>query len=200
MRTVILRGFKDPEAVEYMSPNHLVVLEERRGRMTEVEITKDTRALTQTGHREFSISSVDDENKGFEGLAYDPSLEKWYIAKEKNPIRLFEVTGVFPVSTSVDVDIHNDPGRDQRFPVGDLSGLAYDSKSGHLLVLSDESKSVLEVDKKEAVVGSLQLRSGHHGLKSDIPQPEGIAIDSSGAIYIMSEPNLFYRFRLQASG
>lgn len=83
MRSIPLQGFKDPEAVEYMSPNHLDVLEERRRRMTEVEVSKDTKVLTQTGHREFSISSVDDENKGFEGLAYNPSLEKWFIAKEK---------------------------------------------------------------------------------------------------------------------
>jgi uncharacterized protein YjiK len=31
-------------------------------------------------------------------------------------------------------------------------------------------------------------------LKDDIPQPEGISMDSQDNIYLVSEPNLFYKF------
>ncbi|MDR0672871.1 MAG: SdiA-regulated domain-containing protein [Zoogloeaceae bacterium] len=38
------------------------------------------------------------------------------------------------------------------------------------------------------------LWRGWHGLERAIPQPEGGALDSYENIYILSEPNLFYRF------
>ena len=33
-----------------------------------------------------------------------------------------------------------------------------------------------------------------HGLKRGVPQAEGLAIDDQGVLYLVSEPNLFYRF------
>jgi uncharacterized protein YjiK len=33
-----------------------------------------------------------------------------------------------------------------------------------------------------------------HGLSRRVPQAEGLAVGPDGAIYVLSEPNLFYRF------
>ncbi|MDS4015595.1 MAG: SdiA-regulated domain-containing protein, partial [Candidatus Accumulibacter sp.] len=38
------------------------------------------------------------------------------------------------------------------------------------------------------------LRRGRHGLKADVPQAEGVALDDRGTLYLVSEPNLFYVF------
>ncbi|PDQ07840.1 hypothetical protein CJZ73_23850 [Salmonella enterica subsp. enterica serovar Enteritidis] len=40
----------------------------------------------------------------------------------------------------------------------------------------------------------MSLRRGHCGLRRDIPQAEGIASDDRDTLWIVSEPNLFYRF------
>ena len=38
------------------------------------------------------------------------------------------------------------------------------------------------------------LRDGFAGLSADIGQPEGITLDERGFLYILSEPNLLFRF------
>ena len=41
--------------------------------------------------------------------------------------------------------------------------------------------------------GTYLLR-GMNGLKRSVPQAEGLAMDEQGTLYLVSEPNLFYRF------
>lgn len=82
--------------------------------------------------------------------------------------------------------------------IKDISGLHYDRNSGLLYVLSHESALILvsDLDGGRKV---MSLRRGHGGLRSDIPQTERIASDDQGTLWIVSEPNLFYRFSRTAT-
>ena len=44
------------------------------------------------------------------------------------------------------------------------------------------------------LLGVLPPWTGSHGLQRTVPQPEGLAVGPDGTIYLVSEPNLFYRF------
>jgi hypothetical protein len=48
--------------------------------------------------------------------------------------------------------------------------------------------------RPEELVSMMPLWRGWPGLKRSIPQAEGVTTDAQGALYIVSEPNLFYRF------
>ena len=136
-------------------------------------------------------------NLGFEGVSWDHTQNRLFVVKEKRPLRLFELSGLLASldGRSLDLQIR------EWFPRGsaalllhDLSSLTYHEASGNMLLLSDESRLVVELDEKRHPSGMLVLRKGLHGLQNDVPQAEGLAVGARGEIYLVSEPNLFYRF------
>ncbi|PTQ73186.1 SdiA-regulated domain-containing protein [Pseudomonas sp. GV071] len=199
LRSIPLQGFKDPEAIEYISPGVYIIVEERRRRLTEVHINDATTLIDiddPANAHQLDLSSVGEENKGFEGLAFDAANQRLFIAKERDPMRIFEVSGFMQHGPGpLRLQVRTDPERDQRLFLTDLSSLYYDSATQHLWALSDESKMVIELDQNGQPLSSLNLRAGNLGLKADIPQAEGMAMGSNGDLYLVSEPNLFYRFK-----
>lgn len=197
LRRIPLTGFGDAEAVEYISPGIYVISDEHQQRLFRVHVDARTRWLDAADSEQLSLSIGEGGNNGFEGLAYDSIGRRLFVAKERKPLRILQVLG-FPQQDEAQpfaVHVQGDPVRDQRLFVSDLSSLMFDPLSGHLLLLSDESRLVLELDKAGKPVSSLSLLAGMHGLKRSVPQAEGLAMDDQGNLYIVSEPNLFYRFK-----
>lgn len=197
LRRVPLTGFGDPEAVEYVGPNSYVITDERQQRLIRVRLDDDTLFLDANDAEQLSLGIGLNGNKGFEGLAYDSAGKRLFVAKERDPMMIYEVHG-FPHDNPdkpYAVHVVQDRKRDRRLFVRDLSSLQFDERSGHLLALSDESRLVLELDVKGRPLSTLSLRKGFQGLKQTVPQAEGIAMDDAGTIYLVSEPNLFYVFK-----
>ncbi|MFZ5934881.1 SdiA-regulated domain-containing protein [Pseudomonas sp. HS6-2] len=196
LRRVPLTGFGDPEAVEYVGPNSYVITDERQQRLIRVRLDDDTLFLDAADAEQLSLGIGLNGNKGFEGLAYDSAGQRLFVAKERDPMLIYEVRG-FPNQNPEQpyaVHVVQDRKRDSRLFVRDLSSLQFDERSGHLLALSDESRLVLELDVEGRPLSTLSLRKGYQGLKATVPQAEGIAMDETGTIYLVSEPNLFYVF------
>lgn len=199
LRQVDLRGFSDPEAIEYISPGVYMISEERKQRLVRVRIDADTQAVDiddRNVSQPFSLSDVASDNRGNEGLAYDAARQRFFVAKESDPVRIYEIDGLG--SEAFDglqaLSLRTDPQRDRRLFVRDLSSLQFDPGTGHLLALSDQSRLVLELDDDGKPISSLSLLRGQHGLSRSVPQAEGLAMDDQGRLYVVSEPNLFYRF------
>lgn len=196
LRRIALHGFHDPEAVEYIGPGVLVIADERSQRLIRVRIADDTRELHADRFPELALSIGVNGNKGFEGLAFDPQGRRLFAGKERDPLRIFEVLG-FPFQEEdgpPSLTVKTDLERDRRLPLRDLSSLDFDGRTGHLLVLSDQSQLLVELDEQGEVISSLSLRAGRAGLRKGVPQAEGMAVDEAGNLYLVSEPNLFYRF------
>ena len=200
IRRIALIGFGDPEAVEFISADTYVITDERQQRLIKIHVEQDTTFLDAAEAEQMTLGMHMSSNKGFEGLAYDSVGKRLFVAKERDPMLIYEVQG-FPhhnPEKSYAVHVVNNPKRDAGMFVRDLSSLQYDERSGHLLALSDESGLILELDVDGRPLSTLSLGKGRHGLKKTVPQAEGIAMDDDGTLYLVSEPNLFYVFRKPA--
>ena len=197
LRRIALVGFGDAEAVEFIGPNTYVITDERQQRLIKVTIDDNTHTLDAAQAEQLTLGINPSGNKGFEGLAYDSAGKRLFVAKERDPMLIYEVRG-FPHDNPQQpyaTHVVSNPRRDARLFVRDLSSLQFDERSGHLLALSDESKLLLELNLDGRPVSTLSLKKGRHGLEKSVPQAEGIAMDDEGTVYVVSEPNLFYVFK-----
>ncbi|MGC5699401.1 SdiA-regulated domain-containing protein [Pseudomonas sp. NFXW11] len=200
LRRIALMGFGDPEAVEFIAANTYVISDERQQRLVKIHLDDETTAVDAREAEQITLGLHLPGNKGFEGLAYDSRGKRLFVAKERDPMLIYEVQG-FPgeiPGKAAGLQVLNDPQRDAGLFVRDLSSLQYDERSGHLLALSDESRLVVELDVQGRPLSTLALGKGRQGLKQSVPQAEGIAMDDAGTLYLVSEPNLFYVFKKPA--
>ena len=191
LRRIRLRGFADPEAVEVLGANRLGIVDERRRQLVVFELSAATREIDAADWPGYDLGFASAGNKGFEGMAWNPRTQSLLLAKEREPLGLFSLP--FPGEDGA-------PGALQPLHAGhlfvrDLSSLTYDLRTGHTLVLSDESRLLLELDAAGQPVSFISLLGGQRGLKFSIGQAEGVAMDEDGTIYLVSEPNLFYVLR-----
>ncbi|MCM2321531.1 MAG: SdiA-regulated domain-containing protein, partial [Pseudomonas sp.] len=135
------------------------------------------------------------ENSGFEGLGYDRAGDRLFVVKEHSPRKLYEIRGLrASLDGRFDLQVI-----DRQAWIGDaviasdLSSVHFDERSGHLLLLSDESRLVMELNGEGQLVSFRSLQGGFAGLERSVPQAEGMTVDGDGHLYLVSEPNLFYR-------
>ena len=200
LRRIPLIGFGDAEAVEFISADTYVITDEGQQRLIKIHLEQDTTFLDAADAEQMTLGVHMAGNKGFEGLAYDSVGKRLFVAKERDPMLIYEVHGFphFNPEKSYAVHVINNPKRDAGMFVRDLSSLQYDERSGHLLALSDESGLILELDVNGRPLSTMSLSKGRQGLQKTVPQAEGIAMDDDGTLYLVSEPNLFYVFKKPA--
>ncbi|EIV4527111.1 YjiK family protein, partial [Salmonella enterica] len=172
-----LQGIHDPESIAWSGGNQFQIGSEKDGAVykTQVDIQRGTMQIISMVKLEGYDKA---KNKGLEGTAWDAKNERLYAAKERKPIMIKEVemskngiTRALPSAITASVS--------------DVSGLEYHAPTNSLLVLSDESKMILEVSSEWRVRDRLFLTAEWSGLRDDIPQPEGIAMDNENNLYIV---------------
>jgi uncharacterized protein YjiK len=191
-----LEGFQDVEAVCYAGQGLLIVAEERRRNLVMIPVPQNGQSLRRDDFPFFTFQIGPADNRGFEGLGYDLKGNRLFLTKEQRPPEVFEITGVQnSMEGKLSLKVHDIIDQDKfRAFASDLSSVEYDPRTGHLLLLSEQSKMLWEMSAQGKMIGLLPLVSGSAGLEHSIPHPEGVALDSQGRIYMVSEPNLFYSF------
>jgi len=194
LREVALIGFEDTEGISYIDGYRFAIIEERNHTIAIVEIDDHTTVIDRSKVINFlKVDMKGRDNKGFEGVAFDEAMQCIYVVNEKIPRQLLTIEGLSARAMTLQIALNPDliP---RRFFLKDLSGLHFDPATRNLLLVSDESKMISEVSLDGKRVSFMGLEKGSAGLAHDIPQAEGVAMDDVGNIYVVSEPNFFYRF------
>lgn len=192
LRKMPLKGWSNPEGLTVMENGLMAIVDEREHILSIVKVDADTRELNIADFPKYDLGPSKDQNKAFEAIAWDPRNQQLLLGEERPPA-LFTwksdgtqtLTGDKQKLASDELDIRN------------LSALAVDPRTGHTLVLSADSHLLLELDEKGDQVSFMTLLGGFNGIKKTIPRAEGVTIDEAGTLYMVSEPNLFYRFEKQ---
>ncbi|MDR2626371.1 MAG: SdiA-regulated domain-containing protein [Zoogloeaceae bacterium] len=198
LRRIPVQGVEDLEGLTHVQDDEFFLIDERHQRIHWISIRPETTSIDVANAPQMGLGVLLNGNLGFEGVTWSSGRDMLFVAKEKAPPRVFLITGLRHDARDdkpLNLQIHEwrpkvEPGR---FLL-DLSSLSLHDRTGHLLVLSDESRFLVEYAKSGEIVSMMPLWRGWHGLKRSIPQAEGVTTDTEGALYIVSEPNLFYRF------
>ena len=196
LRRIRVEGVSDMEGLTHIDGNRYVIAEEHRNRLLQIEIPPEAIELEVSTAPSLTIALGSDDNKGMEGLSWDDEQQRLLVVKERDPMQVLAITGFVGQpdnASSISINLEPTLSPDQLF-MRDLSSLTLDSRTRHLLLLSDESHMVVEYAADGTPLSLLGLWRGMSGLRNTIPQAEGLAIDSQRRVYVVSEPNLFYRF------
>jgi uncharacterized protein YjiK len=194
LRQIELINFQDTEALAYVGENRFVIADERDQSVVVASIETDTSSLDKYLLRRITLDTGDGGNKGFEGIAVDAKNDRIYVVRERDPKKLLAIRGLLSADPGLVVETVFD-AEIARLSLDDFSGLHFDPVSGNLLVLSDESKAIYEIDPSAHKISHINLLAGFHGLGEHVPQAEGVTLGPDRSLVVVSEPNLVYRFR-----
>lgn len=190
LRKIPLVGWSNPEGVAALEGGRLAIVDERDHKMTIVTLKADTQSLNIADFPQYDLGPSENQNKAFEAVAWDPQQQRIVLGEERPP-------ALFTWSSDGQSSLTGDkkPLPSEELDLRNLSALGIDPRTGHMLVLSADSNMLLELDETGEQVSFMTLLGGFNGLNKRIPRAEGVAMDEHGTLYIVSEPDLFYRFK-----
>ncbi|SDK79754.1 Uncharacterized protein YjiK [Methylophilus rhizosphaerae] len=199
VREIKVHGTDDLEGITHVEQDYYVVADEHESRLWLLQLKPGTSEVSVTDANLLKFGMNERGNKNFEGVSWDSVHHRLIVVKERDPKYVMSVAGLYHPAGHKQNQMVVEHLRQYDFALNwalrDLSSVTYHEQSGHLFLLSDESRLLKQFDEAGQAMGSLALWKGFHGLHHNVPQAEGVSIDHEGNIYIVSEPNLFYVFK-----
>jgi uncharacterized protein YjiK len=213
-RRIRMVGFSDPEGIAYLGVDprraehdRFVICEERIGRLAIVSVDRN-KSDSQVDRGDATIieptpNPIDDKNDqpndGFEGVAYDPKADVFYLLKEDGSTR-----GVYRVRhdgkcEAVKIDGLFEGVKGISEPLGDLADVQF--HDGCLFVLSEITNRIAvirigDLDGEKSLAGKIVGQIPPIGETLSHKQPEGLALAADGTtLWIVGEPREFQQWR-----
>lgn len=191
--------FYDTEGLTYVGNGDFVLVEERyRQANLLTYIAGDTldRVAVQTVKLGTTIGNV-----GLEGLSWDPATGGFVLVKEKNPQSIFTTLIDFNAgaasngspSATASINLFNPAlasvlDMSDVFALSTLPSLHGQPDYQNLLLISQESGQLLELDRSGTVQGRLTI-TADPGSPLSVPDMtmEGVTMDRDGFLYVVNE-------------
>lgn len=191
-----LDGISDTEGIAYLGNGQIALSNEKHGRIVLTQLPDQPSAVDLSHAPTLALGPTDTNNSGLEGIEYDRIQDLLYIVKEHSPKALYRISGLCATKPQCSFDnIHIEDlshWLDSVNFVHDFSSVVIEPTRGHVILLSEQNQSLLELDDTGEPRSYRPLNLFPEDL--NIPQAEGITLDSTGNLYLVSEPNLFYIF------
>jgi uncharacterized protein YjiK len=226
------RYISDPEGIAYLGNGQFAITEERAARIDKftyvanglIKQTDPANPNTPNPQiQKVTIGTVTD-NIGIEGLTYDPSTNSttgsgFIIVKEKTPEGVIQTNVNFANGTATNgssaafgtnlfnPDLLKVTDIADVYALSNVTALSGKDKNGndnssHLLILSQESGKVIEVDRNGNIYSTLDLATAD-SFSRTVADPatgssadpttvgsysiEGLTVDKDGTLYVVSE-------------
>ncbi len=191
--------FYDPEGITYIGNGQFVMSEERDRQLVKFTYAAGT-TLSRSGAQTVKLGTFVD-NTGTEGLSFDPLTGGFICLKEISPIGIFQTGVDFAAGTATNgspttVNSINlfDPALlgmsdvADVFALSNLPSMAGQPQESNLLVLGQENARIVNISRSGVIHSTLNIVSdpGNPFNVAD-QQHEGIVMDRSGNIYVVSE-------------
>ena len=191
--------FFDTEGITYVGGGKFVLMEERDRQANLFTYTAGG-ILRKTDVQTVKLGTTVG-NIGLEGISYDPLTSGFIFVKEADPQSIFQTgidfvagtaTNGSPTATS-STNLFNPPLANLAdfsdvFALSNLPSLSGQPDFSHLLVLSQESGQIVNIDRSGTVSSSLTIVSDPGNPLSVADQThEGLTMDRDGNLYVVSE-------------
>jgi uncharacterized protein YjiK len=181
----------DAEGLTYLGGSTLVVVDERPQMAYRFTYAAGGSVLLNSQPRVATTgSAVSVGNAGTEGISVDPRDGSFFTVKQDNPARLLGGMLSFAVGGGTSTMTALFEGATSLFGLASLSDVqtlgGVDALAGHaaadnLLILSLDSRRLIEIDRAGNILSSIDLS----GLTTQAL--EGVTIDELGTIYLVAE-------------
>lgn len=191
--------FYDTEGITYVGDGKFVLIEER-DRQANLFTYVAGGVLRKTDAQTVKLGTTIG-NTGFEGLSYDPLTNGFIFVKESDPKSIFQTgidfaagtaTNGSPTATS-STDLFNPALANLAdfsdvFALSNLPSLNGQPDYSHLLILSQESGQIINIDRAGNVSSVLTLVADPGNPLPIAEQThEGLTMDRDGNLYVVSE-------------
>ncbi len=191
--------FYDTEGITYVGAGKFVMTEERYRQInlfTYVAGATLHHSDAQTVKLGTTIGNI-----GLEGVTYDPATGGYILVKEKDPQGIFQTGVDFVAGTATNgsptttnsTNLFNPSlaglsDFSDVYALSNLPNLNGTSENNHLLVLSQESGQIVNIDRSGTVFSRLTI-VGDAGNPLSVPDQthEGVTMDRNGYLYVVSE-------------
>ena len=183
IQTILGGQFGDEEDLVYLNYNNFAIVTEE-GNLYIGSLDVGENDIDPDDFQKI-IFSQHDGNNGAEGIAYDSLNQIFYIVKEKEPMAFYSFQRPdHENDTTIAVNIPFNAETIFYGIIDDLSSITFDYRTNRVLILSDESQKIFDVDPLNGLIfGELTING--------MEQPEGLCFLNNHDILIVGEPNFY---------
>src|SRR5687768_1994250 len=139
------------EGITHIVDNRNVIADELDNLLVTVVIVDDAIELNIKDSPILRLGLNPAGNKNFEGVSWDDNNSRLLVVKERDPKFIMSIKGFVDAEANqpVNIEIKKVENFESaiKWSLRDLSSVTYHSKTGHLLLLSDESRLIEEYDE-----------------------------------------------------